>query len=90
MQACWSISSLRISIIIGKSNVGLYRDDGLAILKNTPGPDIDSAGYCWILIKVCYCGYCYCGAGYQLKSTTTMDSTGYRLKPTIVILYRLY
>ena len=45
----------KLASIIGKSNFGLYRDDGLAILKNTPGPDIDSAGYCWISIKVCYC-----------------------------------
>ena len=28
-----------LASIIGKSNVGLYRDDGLAILENTPGPD---------------------------------------------------
>ena len=26
---------------IGKSNVGLYSDDGLAILENTPGPDTE-------------------------------------------------
>ena len=30
-----------LASIIGKSNVGLYRDDGLAILENTPGPDTE-------------------------------------------------
>ena len=30
-----------LAFIIGKSNVGLYRDDGLAILENTPGPDTE-------------------------------------------------
>ena len=29
----------RLASIIGKSNVSLYRDNGLAILENTPGPD---------------------------------------------------
>ena len=27
--------------MFGKNNVGLYRDDGLSILKNTPGPTAD-------------------------------------------------
>ena len=30
-----------LASIIGKSYVGLYRDDGLAILENTPGPDTE-------------------------------------------------
>ena len=30
-----------LASIIGKSNVSLYRDDGLAILENTPGPDTE-------------------------------------------------
>ena len=30
-----------LASIIGKSNVGLYGDDGLAILENTPGPDTE-------------------------------------------------
>ena len=30
-----------LASIIGKSNVGLYRDDSLAILENTPGPDTE-------------------------------------------------
>ena len=30
-----------LASIIGKSNVGLNRDDGLAILENTPGPDTE-------------------------------------------------
>ena len=30
-----------LASIIGKSNVGLYRDDGIAILENTPGPDTE-------------------------------------------------
>ena len=30
-----------LASIIGKSNVGLYRDEGLAILENTPGPDTE-------------------------------------------------
>ena len=30
-----------LASIIGKSNVGLYRDDGLAILENSPGPDTE-------------------------------------------------
>ena len=29
-----------LASIIGKSNVSLYRKDGLAILENTPGPDM--------------------------------------------------
>ena len=28
-----------LASVIGKSNVGLYRDDSLAILENTPGHD---------------------------------------------------
>ena len=28
-----------LTSIISKSNVGLYRDDNLAILENTPGPN---------------------------------------------------
>ena len=35
----YSLSGL--ATIIGKNNVGLYRDDGLAIWKNTPGPDTE-------------------------------------------------
>ena len=31
----------RLASIIGKNNVGLYRDDGLAILENTQGPDTE-------------------------------------------------
>ena len=31
----------RLALIIAKSNVGLYRYDGLAILENTPGPDTE-------------------------------------------------
>ena len=27
--------------LFGKDNVGLYRDDGLAIVKNTSGPQMD-------------------------------------------------
>ena len=31
----------QLSEIFGKNNVGLYRDNGLAILRNTPGPEAD-------------------------------------------------
>ena len=31
----------KLASIIGKSNIGLYRDDDLAILENTPGPDTE-------------------------------------------------
>ena len=30
-----------LASIIGKNKVDLYRDDGLAILENTPGPDME-------------------------------------------------
>ena len=30
-----------LAFVIGKSNVGLYSDDGLAILENTPAPDTE-------------------------------------------------
>ena len=29
------------SAVTGKRNTGLYRDDGLAVLRDTPGPDSD-------------------------------------------------
>ena len=31
----------QLSAITGKHNMGLYRDDGLAVLRDTPGPDSD-------------------------------------------------
>ena len=31
----------RLASIIGKNNVGLYRNDSSAILENTPGPDTE-------------------------------------------------
>ena len=31
----------QLSSITGKRNTGLYRDDGLAVLRDTPGPDSD-------------------------------------------------
>ena len=31
----------QLAEILGKENVGLYRDDGLAVIKNSSGPAIE-------------------------------------------------
>ena len=43
-EVCELIGIFRLSLFskyINKNHIGLYRDDGLAILKNTSGPEAE-------------------------------------------------
>ena len=41
MRACWCLFIGQISKIFNKSNIGLYRDDGLSIFINKSGAQLD-------------------------------------------------
>ena len=40
-ELVWSYQLKKVPSIVDKKSIGLYRDDGLAILQNLPGPQID-------------------------------------------------
>ena len=39
MRDCWTLE--KVSNLLGKENVGLYRDDGLAAINSCSGPVLD-------------------------------------------------
>ena len=41
METCWYILLKKISEICNKSNIKLYRDDGLSIFRNKSGIKLD-------------------------------------------------